>query len=319
MSTKPAVSNTTPATDSVATSLIFGPRSLLRLQRDLAAVRSLGVKAPQASAAALHPMASPSKVYSFTTVDYPGAAFTEVLDSNGTTDVGIFVVDPMTPVTEAFTHSGNNYEILNLPGSSETILLGINSAGTMAGAYSDLSNKIHGFINDAGVITNVDFPGSTQTLVAGINDAGDIVGIWLDAANHNHGFVSQGGIFTAIDYPSATITEATGINASGQVAGNWTDAMSVSHGFIWSGGVFTNIDFPGAKYTVAFGINDSAEVAGYYADASSVLHGFLYQSSFTIVDVAGATGTLLTRVRNDGNLAGVFTDSLNADHGVTAH
>jgi uncharacterized membrane protein len=64
----------------------------------------------------------------------------------------------------------------------------------MAGAYNDLSHDLHGFLYNAGAITNVDFPGSTQTAVFGINDAGDIAGIWVDAANQTHGFVDSGGV-----------------------------------------------------------------------------------------------------------------------------
>jgi hypothetical protein len=143
--------------------------SLLRLQRDLAAAKSRAVKARAANSAALQQMPKATKPYSFVSVDYPGAATTEVLDSNGTTDVGIFIVDPATPVTQSFTHSANEYQILNMPGSTGTLLVGINSLGVMAGAYNDSSNNLHGFVDNAGVITTVDFPGSTQTAVFGIN------------------------------------------------------------------------------------------------------------------------------------------------------
>jgi probable HAF family extracellular repeat protein len=297
----------------------FGPNGLLRLQRDLAAVHAPTAKARTAEAAAPHAMAMAAKTYSFVSVDYPGAAFTEILDSNGSTDVGVFSANPATAINQCFTHSGNDYQIFNVPGSTAAILFTINSLGVMGGAYNDVANKLHGFVDDAGAITNVDFPGAMQTAVVGINDAGDTSGIWIDAANKTHGFVNKAGIFTAIDHPGAIITEVTGINASGDVTGIWEDASSVSHGFIWSNGAFTNIDFPGATSTAIFGINDSGEVAGYYIDASSVTHGFLYQNSFSIVDVAGATGTLLTRISNAGDLAGVFVDALNESHGLTAH
>jgi probable HAF family extracellular repeat protein len=298
---------------------IFRMNSLLRLQRDLAAVKSRAPKARPAPSMALLQVPQAARPYSFVSVDYPGAATTEVLDSNGSTDVGIFIVDPATPVTQSFTHSGNEYQILNVPGSTGSLLVAINSLGVMAGAYNDMSNNLHGFVDNAGTIITVDFPGSTETAVFAINDAGDLAGIWVDAVTHTHGFIDKGGVFTPIDHPSATLTEVTGINTSGDVIGIWEDASSVSHGFIWNNGVFTDIDFPGAKSTVTFGINDSGEVAGYYEDASSVLHGFLYQNSFSIVDVAGATGTLLTRVSNNGNLAGVFVDALKENHGLTAH
>jgi probable HAF family extracellular repeat protein len=298
---------------------IFGPNSLLRLHRDLAAAKSTAVRA-RVTAAVASPRTATSKAYSFVTVDYPGAAATEVLDSNGTTDVGIFIFDPsVASVNQSFTHTGDEYQIVNLPDSLQSVVFAINTLGVMAGAYSDLSSNLHGFVSNAGVISNVDFPGSIQTMVVGINDNGDTAGIWVDAASKTHGFVNVGGVFTSIDHPAGTSTEVTKINASGEVAGYYEDAASVSHGFLWSNGNFTSIDFPGATSTIPFGINDSGEIAGYYLDASSVSHGFLYQNNFSIVDVAGAKGTLLTRISNEGDLTGVFVDALNEDHGLTAH
>jgi hypothetical protein len=35
-----------------------------------------------------------------------------------------------------------------------------------------MSSNLHGFVDNAGAITTVDFPGSTQTAVFAINDAG---------------------------------------------------------------------------------------------------------------------------------------------------
>ena len=180
---------------------ILGPNSLLRLQRDLAAARSPAPKALKADAAAPRQIPGAARVYSFVSVDYPGAAATEVFDSNGSTDVGIFIVNPATGTSQAFTHSGNEYQILNVPGSTAAILFAINSLDVMAGAYSDAGGNLHGFVDNAGAFTNVDFPGSTQTAVVGINDAGDTVGIWVDAASHTHGFMDRAGVFTSNQSP----------------------------------------------------------------------------------------------------------------------
>jgi probable HAF family extracellular repeat protein len=296
---------------------LIGPHSFLRLQRDLATIRLRAPKPGVANASMAHTLAA--KTYSFTTVDYPGAAFTEVLGSNDTTDVGVFNVDPTTVANLSFAHSGNEYQIVNVPGSSSALVFAINGNGAMAGAYTDAANKLHGFVMDAGTVTTIDFPGAVQTAIIDVNDAGDTAGFWIDAANNTHGFIGQSGVFTPIDKAGATSTEVTGINASGQVAGIWEDASSVSHGFVWSNGVFTNIDVPGASATTPFGITDSGELGGYYIDASSAMHGFVYQNSFSVIDIAGAASTLVVRLSNEGKLAGVFVDALNESHGFTAH
>jgi hypothetical protein len=84
----------------------------------------------------------------------------------------------------------------------------------MAGAYNDLSHDLHGFLYNAGAITNVDFPGSTQTAVFGINDAGDIAGI----------------SFSILDVAGATGTLLTRVSNEGNLTGVFVDALKENHG-----------------------------------------------------------------------------------------
>src|SRR5437867_7082682 len=209
--------------------------------------------------------AAPSgKVYNFASVDFPGSAMTIAAATNGKTDVGTFNFDPSsgTSPNQSFTHSANKYKIYVVPGAAETALLGINSLGVMVGTYFDSSNVAHGFIDNAGTITTVDFPGSTSTNARGINDNSDVVGTYYDAIQGFHGFAEIGGVFTTLDYPGATQTYAIAINASGQVAGTWTDGNYSGHGFIWANGVFTSLDFPGALDTEVRGLNNAGKIVG---------------------------------------------------------
>lgn len=259
-----------------------------------------------------------AKVYAFASVDFPGAAESLVFDSDGTTAVGGFTVDPgsNTPLT-AFTFTSGTYEILPVPSSTLSLATGINASGLIVGAYQDLASVLHGFANTGGAFSNVDFPGASGTEVIGVNDAGQVVGLYLDAANDEHGFVSSGGAFTAIDFPGATTTAAAAINAAGDVVGAWSDATG-SHGFLLHAGAFTPINFPLATGTSAFGINDAGEIAGFYSDAAGNAHGFIYaDGAFSTVDVAGAHGTQLIRIKNGGQVTGVYTDALNEVHGLT--
>src|SRR5690349_20069287 len=68
-----------------------------------------------------------AKVYAFASVDFPGAAESLVFDSDGTTAVGGFTVDPgsNTPLT-GFTFTSGTYEILPVPSSTLSVATGIN-------------------------------------------------------------------------------------------------------------------------------------------------------------------------------------------------
>ena len=241
-------------------------RPTLRLER-------IAVAPDEAVARAL----AAAKVYAYASVDYPGAAQSLVLDTDGTTAVGGFVFDPgsATSPTAAFTFAGGAYQTLTVPGSTVSVATGINATGLIVGVYEDLAGVRRGFANNAGTFSNVDFPGASNTQAIGVNDAGQIVGDYVDAAGVEHGFVSNGGTFTTIDFPGATATVAAGINAAGDIVGQWLDATG-SQGFLLQAGVFTPINFPLATSTTAFGINDTGEIAGYYTDAAGNTHGFVY-------------------------------------------
>ena len=71
-----------------------------------------------------------AKVYAFASLDYPGAAISQVYDSDGTTTVGAFDFDPGgIAQTTAFTFSGGAYQILAVPNSTASVATGINAAG----------------------------------------------------------------------------------------------------------------------------------------------------------------------------------------------
>jgi uncharacterized membrane protein len=270
-------------------------------------------RATHAEEAVAQPRAA--NVYAFASVDYPGAAQSQVFDSDGTTAVGSFVFDPASTPATAFTFTDGTYRILPVPGSTESVATGITGAGLIVGNYQDLSGVRHGFADDGTALTTVDFPGARATQAMGVNAAGQIVGEYVDAADVEHGFLSTGGTFTAIDYPGAIATVAVGINVAGDIVGVFADTTA-TRGFLLRGGTFTPIDFPLAGRTIAFGISDTGEIAGLYDDAAGS-HGFVHaDGAFSAVDVAGARGTGLTRIK-DGMVTGFCTDALTATHGLT--
>jgi uncharacterized membrane protein len=153
-----------------------------------------------------------AKVYAFASADYPGAAQSDVFDTDGTTTVGAFVFDPSNAnsPTTAFTFKDGVYQILTVPGSTSSIATSINSAGLIVGVYGNLANETHGFADVGGTFSNIDFPGATWTQAIGVNDAEQIVGSYSDAASVEHGFVSSGGTFSAINVPGPPVPRPPG-------------------------------------------------------------------------------------------------------------
>jgi hypothetical protein len=154
-----------------------------------------------------------------------------------------------------------------------TVPLSINTAGAIAGYYSDASAVNHGFLRDQhSSIIAIDAPGAgiatgQGTIAQSINGSGAIAGYYSDAGNVNHGFVrDQYGTFTTFDAPGATYgTFVYSINAAGSVAGYYSDSGGLSHAFVRT--VSGNFSTPSTSVngygSVARSINDLGAIAGY--------------------------------------------------------
>ena len=135
-----------------------------------------------------------------------------------------------------------------LHGGVGTTPVSINTAGDIAGTYTDAGGARHGFVRAAnGTITSFDAPGAVTgagviqgTGGSSINAAGDITGAYADASALLHGFVrAANGTISTFSAPGAGkgpgIVQGTGgisINTAGAVTGVYTDASGVFHGFV---------------------------------------------------------------------------------------
>src|SRR5712664_3433654 len=231
----------------------------------------------------------------FTTIDVPGASFTDAHDIGPTGDI----------VGRYASSDGKSHGYLLREGSFTTIdfsatftdAFSINASGDIVGRYQTADGKFHGYLlSSAGTFTSLDFPGAAATGAFGINARGDVVGGYCypapcpppaeNANLGNHGFVLRGGTFSTIDVPDALLTQAWKINAAGQVTGRYKSPDGKWHAFVMSEGEFTPINVPGAIQTASFpasvGINAAGDVVGSYcatapcpvrvADNLAVLH-----------------------------------------------
>ena len=281
----------------------------------------LGVDAASVSAAedAVAQGLAVVKVYAFASVDCPGAAESQVFESDGATAVGGFTFDPLSasPSGTAFTFAGGVYQIFTVPSSTSSVATGINGAGLDRRDLPGPVRRAARLCQQRGTFSNVDFPGARSTGAFGVNDAGQIVGDHFDAANVEHGFVSSGGTFRVIDFPWGHRDRGQRDQRRRRHRRSLGDSTG-THGFLLQAGVFTPITFPLATNSNAFGISDTGEIAGSFEDAAGTLHGFIYAGgAFSIVDVAGARDTFLTRITKEGSVAGFCIDALGGVHGLT--
>lgn len=279
----------------------------------------------------------PATAPTFTTIDAPGAIYTEGVDIN---DFGLIVgryydgLPPCTtPCTNADTHNHGylrdqqgNFTTINFPNPNTvfTAVAGINLVGDSVGLYrtavGGVVSPFHGFLRSGGQFTAIDVPMATPpfgTRALGINLSGNIVGDYADGTGR-HGFLRSEGVFTTIDPPRSISTTAWKINFNGDIVGRYTSADGKSHVFLLSGGQFISIDFPSAFDTAPasipfVGFNAQGDIVSTYCDDPCTLsdgnvHGFLLSGGkFTPFDVPGAVNTVASGINSNDGIVGVFS------------
>jgi uncharacterized membrane protein len=171
------------------------------------------------------------------TIDAPGAFFTEVLAIN---PAGVIVGDLCDAATcfRGFVRAPDGtFTQIGPPGANvETIPIGgINPSGAVTGTYYDGVNLlIHGYLlTPDGTFTVFDPPGSVYTSPFAINPAGVITGYYCDAVGCRSFLRAPDGTITSFDPPGSVFSVALAINSGGVVTGSFQDASGVEHGFVY--------------------------------------------------------------------------------------
>jgi len=170
--------------------------------------------------------------------------------------------------------AGYTYSTVNYPGAILTQIHGINSAGWIAGQYTDSAGNTHGFTQISGTFYSIDFPGAELTEVQSINSTRGLAGTYVDSQGLTHGFVEINGTLTTLDVPGAFRTQAYGMNDSGMVVGGYSDATG-QHGFSYNGITYTTLNLGTKNFTVATAINNAGQIIGYYGSKDGSTVGFL--------------------------------------------
>jgi probable HAF family extracellular repeat protein len=111
----------------------------------------------------------------FTTLTLPGSTSTSVFGIN---DLGQVVgVGTIGGISTAFFYSNGIYTTLGPPaGSSRIEPLSINDSGNIVGIDFDINQIAHGFLNESGNFTIIDYPNAVDTFVTGINNENQLAG-----------------------------------------------------------------------------------------------------------------------------------------------
>jgi probable HAF family extracellular repeat protein len=260
----------------------------------------------------------------FSTIDFPGATFSNAQGVNAGGDVVGFYTD-QAGKTHGFIYSGGNFQSVDYPDARSTQLRGIGPSGDVVGAYQRQNESgavpIHGFLlTRHGDFQSIDYPGHQNTIAQRILPDGTILGCYHDADTMGtmHGMVVSRRGFDAI---AEATTMHNGATPDGRlIVGLFTDMMdNRGKGYLFNGSRFTPFEVPGATSTAAWDINPAGVVVGVYRDAGGLFHGFTYDGqSFGRVDMPGATATRVFGINASGDLVGAYVDTGGRTHGFLA-
>jgi hypothetical protein len=326
----------------------------------LAAGIALGLRSPQVSresravarpagpSRAARPPASPAAPapatagYSLRTEDDAGdGAFNQLLGINNNGHiVGYFGSGAAGHPNRGYIlrppYGPSRYQDIDVPGSAQTRLSGLNDAGVQVGSWSaggpGRAGKSTGFFLMGGRFTSVGSPAQDASSppvneLLGVNNHDVAVGFYTDAQGRDHGYSYDIATrrFTPVLVPGASSVAAAAINNSGGVAGFCAGPGQVTEGFYQRpGGQVSVLRVPGATMTEALGVNDNGEVVGTYRTgrgSGAITRGFTWTRGHgfaTVTGPDGAVSTTISGVNNAGDLVGFYVSRAGGTDGLVA-
>jgi probable HAF family extracellular repeat protein len=203
------------------------------------------------------------RVGGFSSIDYPGAIYTQAFAINDVEQIVGNYYD--SSGFHGFLYQAGSFVPLDYPGASGTYATGINDAGQIVGYWIPNGGlHQHGFVYQGGAYRPLDDPAGLYTIPSGINGDGDIVGtsLPLDFVLGT-GFVYQLGVFVQLP---GVHNAYSAVNNNGQIAGTQeTPYVGTDSPFLYQAGMLTFFD-PGATQSIAYGMNDNAQIVGWNGD-----------------------------------------------------
>ncbi len=209
--------------------------------------------------------------------------------------------------------------------ATATVVLGINPAGDIVGAWDDAAGKEHGFLLRGGQFTSFDYPAtpeygpSTWTDAYGITPQGDIIGQYGRSDNTTQGFLLRDGQFFPVDLAGPQGAGALrnsmpyALSPEGQIVGcyhqgyaNGKIIAGTMHGFVLSAAGLSFDEDPGSMHQ---GVNPDGDITGYMTTdgRSYVISGS--DGTKTWFTFPGALATRATNINTAGDIVGWYKDA----------
>jgi probable HAF family extracellular repeat protein len=175
----------------------------------------------------------------FSKVDLPGTPFNQLLGQNDAGQAAGYYstkADGSGP-DHAYIYNefGATFEVFTIPGSTSAQATGINDSGVVCGFYVDAKGVNHGWMQNLGQFTPLNYPHSTGTQALGLNNKGQVVGSYTDSTGGSHGFLYEVATKTwqSIDDPNngAGTTIVNGIADNGNIVG-FSGTAPINNGFV---------------------------------------------------------------------------------------
>jgi hypothetical protein len=163
----------------------------------------------------------------FTTIDYPGAAFSIGTGINGRGEI-VGWWEEANGIQHGYVKWHGVFTTTDVPEALSTRITGINASGDIVGAFDARDGRSPGFVRRSGKFTAIEpSPGADFTVAKGISSSGDVVGYW-DGRDGSHGFLLSHGRYTKIDFPGSTGTGVAAVNDEGTMLGWYTTPTATS-------------------------------------------------------------------------------------------
>lgn len=184
----------------------------------------------------------------------------------------------------------------------------INKFEAVAGQYSPMPGRLHGFLYRDGVLFDTGTLGGTMSAPRGLNDKGAIVGSsTLAGAVHPHAFVWQDGIMEDLGTLGGAFSTAEDINDHGVIVGASLDAAGNALAFVHDRAGMRRLlpDLPPPQRATA--INDRGAIVGDLGQNGSFMHEdgtTILLESISEVQAAGFARLVPTAINDRGWITG---------------